>query len=311
MHLRDFDLLTGKEINPPEIIWEKDDRYAIIAFLLLSVDGSMSDENKKKFDAFMDADRVDVKNSIDGEDNNHAALTAAKDAIIRESNAFFDSLDRDESYCDYVLDEIDCIIDGKEKCGIGGGYMTWGRSGIHKDLPGGAYMLFDYIKLQDFDNGYSKNQKRIIKRLAQKWDVDKSVLTAIEDHAKTLYKIFKKRHETENSDMPHREAVSALSALEAEEKAVWKKLNDLNIAKNRAASAYVTNMNTIADVIDSLGGESTRLRLRYEDEPESNEEEKEESLSDKIGDCIVDGIYKVGDLLCAPFEWMTDKLMGM
>ena len=37
--------------------------------------------------------------------------------------------------------------------------------------------------------------------------------------------------------------------------------------------------------------------------------EEEESLSDKIGDCIVEGIHTVTDIICAPFEWMTDKLI--
>ena len=134
---------------------------------------------------------------------------------------------------------------------------------------------------------------------------------AIEDHAKTLYKISKRRYETENGNTPYREALTTFSELDAEEKAVWKKLNDLNIAKDRATSAYVTNANAIADTLESLGCESTRFRIRHEDEPYEEEEEKEESLSDKVGDFIVEGIHKVGDLICAPFDWMTDKLMGV
>jgi hypothetical protein len=111
-------------------------------------------------------------------------------------------------------------------------------------------MLFEYVKLLDSDSGCSKNQKRLLKHLAQKWDVDKSVLAVIEEYAKTLGEICKRRHEIENSDMPHREAVSALSGLETEQKAVWKKLNALNIAKDRATSAYVTHTNAIADAMD-------------------------------------------------------------
>jgi hypothetical protein len=43
--------------------------------------------------------------------------------------------------------------------------------------------------------------------------------------------------------------------------------------------------------------------------PETNCEEEEEGLTDKIGDTIVEGIQKVGDIICAPFEWMTDKII--
>ena len=308
MHLRDFDLFAGEKIDPPEIIWENSDRYALIAFLLLSVDGKMNDENLKKFDAFTDLSTAKAKNN-DGEEDENAALPAVRDLIIHEGGIFLDSLEQDESYCDYVLDEIDRIIDGNEKCNIGNGYASWGRTTKHKELPGAAYILFDYVKLLDSGNGYSKNQKRIIKHLAQKWDVDKSVLTVLKDSAKTLDEICKKRHEIENSDMPHREAVSALSGLNAEEKAAWKKLNDLNIAKDRATSAYVTHTNAVADAIARLGGEPTWVRIRDENEPYEEEEEEEESLSDRIGDGIVEGIHKVGDLICAPFEWMTDKLI--
>jgi hypothetical protein len=308
MHLKTIDIFSGEEIDPPEIIWEKNDRYAIIAFLFLSVDGRMSDESLRKLDAFMDTCRAKVKNDL--EEDEQTTLPAVRDVIIREGGIFLDSLEQDESYCDYVMEEIDRIIEGNDKCNIGNGYMTWGKTTQHKELPGGAYIVFDYVKLQDSDNGCSKNKKRIIKHLAQKWDVDKSVLTALEDHAKALSDIRKKRHEIENSNMTQHDVESALSGLDAEEKAVWKKLNALNIAKDRATSAYVTYTNAVADAIASLGGEPTWVRIKGEDEPYDDDDE-DESLTDKIGDSIVDGIQKVTDIICAPFEWMTDKLMGL
>jgi hypothetical protein len=43
--------------------------------------------------------------------------------------------------------------------------------------------------------------------------------------------------------------------------------------------------------------------------PDTILEEEEESLSDRIGDSIVEGIHKVGDIICTPFEWMTDKII--
>ena len=39
------------------------------------------------------------------------------------------------------------------------------------------------------------------------------------------------------------------------------------------------------------------------------DDDEEETLADKIGDRIVEGIYKVGDIICAPFEWMTEKII--
>jgi hypothetical protein len=60
MYLRDFDLFTGEKIDPPEIIWEKDDRYALIAFLLLSVNREIGANDIKKLDAFMGITQAEV-----------------------------------------------------------------------------------------------------------------------------------------------------------------------------------------------------------------------------------------------------------
>jgi hypothetical protein len=50
---------------------------------------------------------------------------------------------------------------------------------------------------------------------------------------------------------------------------------------------------------------------KAEEDRSSNNDYKEETLSDKIGDGIVDGIQTVTDIICAPFEWLTDKLNGL
>jgi hypothetical protein len=47
-------------------------------------------------------------------------------------------------------------------------------------------------------------------------------------------------------------------------------------------------------------------------EGEEGEEEYEEpGIGDKIANGICFGIEKVTDIVCAPFEWRTDKLMGL
>jgi hypothetical protein len=63
--------------------------------------------------------------------------------------------------------------------------------------------------------------------------------------------------------------------------------------------------------LDELYSEEVFMRLRDFDSPEDEPEEYgEESLTEKIGDCIVDGIHKVADIICTPFEWLTDKIIG-
>jgi hypothetical protein len=54
-----------------------------------------------------------------------------------------------------------------------------------------------------------------------------------------------------------------------------------------------------------------KLSQKAEEDRPSNNGYKEETLSDKIGDDIVDGIQTVTDIICAPFEWLTDKLTGL
>jgi hypothetical protein len=60
------------------------------------------------------------------------------------------------------------------------------------------------------------------------------------------------------------------------------------------------------------GDEPVRPDINEIEEMADDEEDDEEpDIYDKIGDALEEGIQKVGDLLCAPFEWMTDKIMGL
>jgi hypothetical protein len=309
MILNEMNIFTGETVNPPRIIWEKDERYAIIAFLLMSIDERMNAESLKKLNAFMGIPGEEAKSGTDEASDKFTELRTARDMIIREGNSFLEKIEQDESRYDCVMDEVDCVLDGNERCGIGNGYAQLGRTVKHSNLSGGAYWLFDYLNLVVFDSDYSGNKKRLLKHLARKWDIDKSVLPMLETSAKSLEEIRGKRVEIKESDMPYREAAAKIAELDSLEKAVSKELNTLDIAKDRATSAYVTSMNAIADSIEALGGTGAyRCRIRDEDEPVDDDDE-EESLSDKIGDCIEEGIHKVADIICAPFEWMTDKLI--
>jgi len=92
MYLRDFDGFTGENVNPPEIIWENDDRYALIAFLLLSSDREIDAEGIKKLDAFM---------GINQADGMQTELRAVRDAIVREGNIFLESVSSRKKGSDY------------------------------------------------------------------------------------------------------------------------------------------------------------------------------------------------------------------
>jgi hypothetical protein len=93
----------------------------------------------------------------------------------------------------------------------------------------------------------------------------------------SLNEIRRKRAEIQNSDMPYREAVSALADLDAQEKLFLFELNKLHTS--------------ISD--------------------EENDTSVEPIIWDKIGDGFENGVEKVADLICAPFNWMTEKLMDL
>ena len=283
MRLENYDYETGEELNPPKIIWEGDERYVIVAFLLVSIEGKMSDDKLKKLDAFMGISQLEARSGNPNwdDDNLLEEFRATRDTIIREGNVFLDSLELDESYCDYVMGEIDRIIEGMVV------------SGCLEEQRG---VLFNYFKMAYSDNGYSKNQKRILRHLAQKWKVDKSALTVLENSAKSLNEVDEKRSEIQNSDMPHREAVSTLAKLDAKEKAVWEELGEVHIPQEISLFGLEINCYYLRKWAACLG---------YEEE----DIDEEDSLSNRIGDCIANGIYKLGDIICAPFDWMTEKIV--
>ncbi|MDR0442147.1 MAG: hypothetical protein LBH44_01910 [Treponema sp.] len=288
----------------PNIVWDIDDRYAIIAFLLMSVDKKPDTMSMKKLDTFMGI--APVEKGSDTEENDK--LQAVRNAVVRECGVFLDSLDRNDSYCDSLMDEIDCIIDGDDNCGIGGGHSVGLLDDEPIKLPGGVHFLFDYIGLILNEGSYSENQKRILRHLARKWKINTSALPVLESSVKSLNEINEKRTGISDSDMPYREAVPALSDLEKEEQAVWGKLKEFGITNERAIDAE--NYNIGKNFAKALFPFHPLLKDKNDCKDEDDEEDaKEYTLSDKIGDTIVDGIMKVGDLICAPFEWMTEKII--
>ena len=318
MIINDFNILTGEPIDPPVIIWEKNDRYAIIAFLLLFVDRNMYSDDLIKLNTFMGITNTEIKNDDNALNEKLANHHLSRDTIIREGVKFLENIDQDEDRYDCIMEEIDNVIYGNDKCKIGNGYAMLGKNSKSIKLPDAAYWLFEYVRLVDDilpeallnTNTYSKNKKRLLKHLVYKWEIDKSILPILEASVETFEEIKRKHDEIQNSDISYREATNIISELNAKEKTVWQELNKLYIAKERSVSEYVTNTNAIADCIEALGGNPHRVRIKGEDEPEEDDDaDVEETLTDKIGDRIVEGIQKVTAFICAPFDWLTDKLI--
>lgn len=318
MHVKEMSIMTGESYEKPVINWEKEDKYAIIAFLLLSLDKKADKDGMVRFDDLFGLN--DVTPAGEGEEENAEAKAKrdTRDAIVRECETFLDGLNglnAAERY-DAVVDEIDRFIQGEDarfsKCSIGGSYRTFGGRGNGK-LDGEAHRLLWLVQLVIDNTDYNGSKRRLLKHLARKWDLEPSVLPALESAARLLPEIDKKREELSESGLPHREVVAKLAELDAEEREIQKQLKSLGIAETLEESAYIASQYRLINSMRALNGEAPVRPDINEIEAETcdGEDDKEPDLCDKIGDALEEGIQKVGDLICAPFDWMTDKLMGL
>jgi hypothetical protein len=314
MFLQYMDFLAGEELATPKINWNEEDKYAIIAFLLMSLNKKADKDGLVRFDDLFGLNETAQEEE---ESSDVKEKKEARDTIIRECERFLDGLDYSERY-DAIQDEIDKFIEGenglRSTCTIGGSYASSGSMGQRK-LEGGAYRLWDLVKLVVFDADYNSDKKRLLKHLMRKWNLDQSVLPILESSAKIIPEIARKREELSESDMPYREVKAHLAELDAEEAEVWKQLKKHGIAGDRATSASIAIQFGMINAMRSLAGEEPIEpdinELEKAAEEDDDEEYEEPGVGDKIVDGICAGIEKVGDILAAPFEFLTDKFMGL
>ncbi|WP_198429882.1 hypothetical protein [Treponema primitia] len=293
--MKNEDILTGKTLDNPQILWDEEDKYAIIIYLLLSLEKKAGKDELARFDDLFGLTSTKPEETAIDEDENVnklEGLAESRETIIRECEKFLAELDEASRY-DCIVDEIDRFIEGgadhDSTCVIGSSYANFGKD---NKLDGGAYWLFDLVKLVIADADYSGNKKRLIKHLARKWNVEATVLTMLEKSAKTFLSIRKARAEIEASDKPYHEAVKLLNALDIAEKEAWRELNNAGVAKDKKTSAYVAAQNRVSEAIENLTGKPMD-RLKPNDTGEVSEEDdddEEPDFWDEVADKAVSGI---------------------
>jgi hypothetical protein len=313
----EMSLMTGETHEQPAIHWDGEDKYAIIAFLLLSLDKKADENGMVRFDGLFGLNDATPENEEDrGDDADSRKKRETRDAIVRECEAFLDRLDADERY-DAIVDEIDRFIQGEDatfsKCAIGGSYRTFG-GGRNGKLDGNAHRLYELVKLVIADTGYSGSKRRLLKHLARKWDLDPSALPVLENAARLLPETARKRQELSDSDLPHREVAAKLAELDAEEQETGKQLKSLGIAETLAASAYIASQYGILNSLRALNGEEpvrpdiNEIGVMADGGEEDAEPGFGEKVLEGIGDGICAGIETVTRMICAPFDFLAEKI---
>jgi hypothetical protein len=131
-----------------------DERKQKICHLFLSLDEPMTDANLLKFTQM-------------GE--NFSGFKESKDAIIGECNRVVgQSIDGDDRY-DVISDGINKIVDS-----------------MYMNDPEKKQLLWMLESLAWYDGKCTAGEKKFIRTLARKWEMDKSLLFEMEDTAETL-----------------------------------------------------------------------------------------------------------------------------
>jgi hypothetical protein len=292
MYLNNGNFITGETYDPPRIEWHEQDKYAIIGFLLLNLDKKADKDGMVRFDDLFGLNEAVPEG--EEEDDNAKEQRETRDAVIRECEKFLARLNDAERY-DIILDEIDRFIEGEDgynsTCAIGGSYATFG--GASTKLTGGAYVLWDMVKLVLNDIDYNGGKKRLLKHLARKWDIDPAVLPQLETTAKNLAGIARERTEIKVGDRPYREVVEVLARLDAEETEAWIPLKKLGIAEDRATSAGIAAQVNLANAFRSAYGLKPDFKIDLNETKKEEDGETEcdnRNAWDDIGDVVSEGI---------------------
>ena len=165
-----------------------------IIYCLITVDRTISEEETEKFN--------DIGKQID------PLFMNFRDRIIAECQSEFDKATDDEDYYDVVHDYVADTIRGsdvKDDKAINGKSLYW-------NLLATAYV----------DEGYSENERRLIKFIARELDIDKTITIEMESALKTLLAIEEEEHFLEESGRTYKEVQVHMEDLETRKKAIMQ-----------------------------------------------------------------------------------------
>ena len=94
MYVEEMSLMSGEKFDEPRVHWEEEDKYAIIAFLLLSLDKNVDQDGNVRFDDLFGLNEPIPETWEDGGENPETrSKRETRDTIVRECEKFLDGLD--------------------------------------------------------------------------------------------------------------------------------------------------------------------------------------------------------------------------
>lgn len=154
-----------------------------------------------------------------------------------------------------------------------------------------AVLVWNLVSTGIYEGIYEGNRKKLVRFLIRYTKRDKSALAEMEETARTMAALDEKRAaiQREGASDTYEHTSARLAELRVEEKTAKKRLKEL------------------------IGRDLFEKREKTEEDEEEACEEYStgEGIVDTIGDGIVRGIETVTNILCAPFEFLTEKISGL
>jgi hypothetical protein len=259
MYFNDENDEEGGSPQKPVINWDEDEKYAIIAFLLKSVDKNADEDGLARFDGWFGLNGNEAAKT-----DKYGELVKAQNTVISECENFLATLDSDDRY-DRIVEEIDRFIEGgnfyDSTCVIGSSYDSYKNfggllsgnaalmagvagvmiglaRGISSDndkavnnprLVGTAEILLRFLEFVIDDADYDGNKRRLLKHITRKWNLEDTVFSGVENGVKELSLINEEREKAKASSRPYSDVVEILADLDTREKAVWELLEEFDI----------------------------------------------------------------------------------
>jgi hypothetical protein len=145
-----------------------------VAYFFLSVERPISETDIKKID--------ELGSTVEGYDGIRKSLFNECEKVLSQS---FDDTDR-----------FDVIMEGILKTG------NASFAGLPKEAEQ-KRCLWILVNLALYDGVYSETEKKLIRSLMRKWEIDKSILIEMEDSAETLIEVDKHRSWIKTTNYPY------------------------------------------------------------------------------------------------------------